>query len=241
MRLAWLHARTSTLELLRYRSFSVPTLLFPTVAFLVFGRRIDAPANVLMAFYAAFAVLGVSFYQFGVGIAAERVLPWFVFVRVLPVPGTARFLARILSALVFGLAAATTLVIAALATTAVELAGDRWLLFAATIALGSVPFALFGIALGYWLTPKGALPLANLLFLGLSYGGGLLSGSEQLPGSVAAISGYLPTRLWGNLLAAAVEGRRWSVPSVGGLLAYAVLFAVVAAAGYRRDEGERFR
>ncbi|MDX6489434.1 MAG: hypothetical protein QOK13_2049, partial [Gaiellaceae bacterium] len=30
MRLAWVHARTSTLELLRYRSFSVPTLLFPS-------------------------------------------------------------------------------------------------------------------------------------------------------------------------------------------------------------------
>jgi ABC-2 type transport system permease protein len=241
VRLAWLHARTATLELLRYRSFSLPTLLFPTVAFLVFGRRVDAPANVLMAYYAAFAVLGVAFYQFGVGIAAERVLPWSALVRVLPVSATVRFAARIMSALAFALASASLLVLVALATTSVNLDVRGWLRFGAVIGLGSVPFALFGIALGYWLSPKGALPTANLLFLGLAYAGGLLGGSAGLPDAIAGISGSLPTRLWGNLLGAAVEGRSWDPRDAVGLVAYAAVFAVAASVGYRRDEGERFR
>ena len=241
MKLAWIHARTSTLELLRYRSFSVPTLLFPSAAFLAFGRRIQAPPNVVMAYYAAFAVMGVAFYQFGVGIAAERVLPWSVLVRVLPVSAAARFAARILSALAFALASASLLVVLALATVSVDLDARGWLRFAAVIALGSVPFALFGIALGYWLTPRGALPVANLLFLGLSYAGGLLSGAGGLPGSVAAVSSYLPTRLWGDLLVAAVQGRSWRAHDVVGLVVYAGAFAAAASLGYRRDEGERFR
>jgi ABC-2 type transport system permease protein len=238
MRLAWLHARTATLELLRYRSFSVPTLLFPTAAYLVFGRRIHAPANVLMSYYAAFAVLGVAFYQFGVGIAAERVLPWTAFVRGLPVSAAARFAARILSALAFALASATLVVVVAVVTTPVHLDSGDWGRFALTIAAGSVPFALFGIALGYWLSPKGALPVANLLFIGLSYAGGLLGTTAGLPG---ALSEWLPTRLWGDLLGAAVEGRAWRLQDVAGLVVYAGAFAAAASLGYRRDEGERFK
>lgn len=241
MRLAWLHARAATLELLRYRSFSVPTLLFPTAAFLLFGRRIDAPATVRMSYYAAFAVLGVAFYQFGVGIAAERATPWSTFLRVLPVSAAARFGGRILSALAFGLASAGIVVIVAVATTSAHLTLRGWALFVLAIAIGSVPFALFGIALGYWLTPRGALPTANILFLGLSYAGGLLSGSGGVPDSFATLSRYLPTRLWGDLLSAAVEGRGWRVFDVLGLTVYAALFAAAATVGYRRDEGERFR
>ena len=237
MRLAWVHARIATLELLRYRSFSAPTLLFPTAAYLVIGRRIHAPANVLMSYYAAFAVLGVAFYQFGVGIAAERVLPWTTFVRVLPVSAAARFAARIMSALAFALASATLVVVVAVVTTPVHLNAGDWGRFGLTIAAGSVPFALFGIALGYWLSPKGALPVANLLFIGLAYAGGLLGTTAGLPG---ALSEWLPTRLWGDLLRAAVEGRGWRLQDVAGLIAYAAAFAAAASLGYRRDEGERF-
>ena len=237
MRLAWLHARIATLELLRYRSFSVPTLLFPTAAYLVFGRRIHASANVLMSYYAAFAVLGVAFYQFGVGIAAERVLPWTTFVRVLPVSAAARFGARIVSALGFALASATLVVVVAVVTTPVHLDAGGWGRFALTIAAGSVPFALFGIALGYWLSPKGALPVANLLFIGLAYAGGLFGTTAGLSG---AVSEWLPTRLWGDLLGAAVEGRPWRLHDVVGLAVYAGAFAAAASIGYRRDEGERF-
>jgi ABC-2 type transport system permease protein len=160
---------------------------------------------------------------------------------VLPVPALARFGGRILSALAFGLASAATVVVVAVATTSVALSGRGWALFVLAIAVGSVPFALFGIALGYWLTPRGALPTANILFLGLSYAGGLLSGGGGVPDSLATLSRYLPTRLWGNLLSAAVEGRGWRAVDVLGLAVYATLFAAAATVGYRRDEGERFR
>jgi ABC-2 type transport system permease protein len=152
----------------------------------------------------------------------------------------ARFAARILAALAFALASAGLLVLLALATISVDLDARGWARFATVIALGSVPFALFGIALGYWLTPKGALPVANLLFLGLSYAGGLLSGAGGLPDFVGAVSSYLPTRLWGDLLVAAVQGQPWRLHDAVGLALYAGAFAAAASVGYRRDEGQRF-
>ncbi len=58
MRLVLLHARAGTLELLRYPAFSVPTLAFPALLFLLFvAPRSDADPNLLLASFAGFAVL----------------------------------------------------------------------------------------------------------------------------------------------------------------------------------------
>lgn len=241
MTLLWTHARVATVELVRYPAFSVPTLLFPTVLFLAWGARADVPAALAAVSYAAFAVVGVAFFQFGVGIAAERASPWQLFLRVLPAPPWVHFGARVVSALAFGLAASALVFAAAVVTTDPDVPPGRWPVLGAVLLLGSVPFALLGIAIGYWLTPRGALPTANLLFLSLTYAGGLLGGAEGLPRVVSAVSDVLPTRLWGGLLGAALGLEPWRAANALGLAGYAVAFAALAAWGYRRDEGERFR
>ena len=104
MRLVLLHARATTLELLRYPAFLVPTLAFPAVFFLFFvAPRTQAAASVEMATFAGFAVIGVAFFQFGVGIAVERASPWETYLRTLPVgPGDAPRGARALGGRVRG-------------------------------------------------------------------------------------------------------------------------------------------
>ena len=241
MSLVWTHARVATVELIRYPAFSLPTLLFPTVLFLAWGARAGVPPALAAVSYAAFAVVGVAFFQFGVGIAAERASPWQLFLRVLPAPPWVHFGARVASALAFGLASSALVVAAAVVTTDPAVPAARWPVLGAVLLLGSVPFALLGIAIGYWLTPRGALPTANLLFLSLTYAGGLLGGADGLPRVVAEVSDLLPTRLWGGLLAAAVGLEPWRPVDAIGLAGYAVGFAGLAAWGYRRDEGERFR
>jgi ABC-2 type transport system permease protein len=241
VRLVWIHARAATTELLRYPSFSVPTMLFPTVLFLAWGSHTGMPPNLALASYAAFAVLGVAFFQFGVGIAAERVSPWHLFLRTLPVSAAVRFSARTASALVFALGSSALLVAVALATTSITLGARAWAEFVAALLVGALPFSLLGIAIGYWLTPRGALPVANILFLGLAYLGGLLAGAREVPTEFDRLSSALPTRLWGELLAASVGSGRWRLAALVGLTAYGAAFALLAAWGYRRDEGERFR
>ena len=220
----------------------MPTLAFPTMFFGFFAvPRPGRDDDLLMASFAAFAVLGVAFFQFGVGIAGERASPWQVYLRTLPVGPAVRFAARILAATVFALASAALVVAAALLATSASLPARRWLELAAVLALGSVPFALLGIAIAYWSTPRGALPLANVLYLGLAYLGGLWTGAQRLPGPVEDVSRALPTRAWENLLGAATGAAPWRARDPLVLAGYAVALAALAAWGYRRDEGTRYR
>jgi ABC-2 type transport system permease protein len=242
MTLTWAHAKAATLELLRFPSFSLPTLAFPASLFLVFGlRRREAGPELVMTSYAALAILGVAFFQFGVGMAAERVSPWHTFLRLLPAPTHVRLGARLASAFGFAFASTTLVCAIAVATTSPRLAATEWLVLLLALVVGGIAFSFLGIALGYWLRPRGALPVANLLFLSLSYAGGMWTAPSHLPSVVAEVSPYLPTRIWGELLAGAVDGPRWELDASAGLLAYGLVFALVAGWGYRRDEGERFR
>ena len=241
MRLVLLHARAATLELLRYPAFSVPTLAFPALFFLLFvAPRSDADPNLLLASFAGFAVLAVAFFQFGVGIASERESPWERFVRTLPLRARVRFAARVLSAAVFGLGSAALVVAAALATTDAGLTAARWGGLAVALALGGIPFALLGIALGYWASPRSALPVANILYLVLSFTGALWTTPAHLPRSLAGLSPFVPTRQFGDVLWGAAQGRLWQPRAWLLLLAWTVVFGALAAWGYRRDEGRRY-
>jgi ABC-2 type transport system permease protein len=241
MKLVVLHARAATLELIRYPAFSVPTLGFPALFFLLFvSPRPDGDENLLLASFAGFAVLAVAFFQFGVGIAAERESPWERYLRTLPLRVRTRFAARVLSASVFGTGSAALVVAVALATTDAALPPARWAALAGALALGSVPFALLGIALGYWASPRGALPLANVLYLVLSFVGALWTTPARLPGSLAGVSRLVPTRQFGDVLRGAAQGQVWRPRDWMLLLAWAVVFAVLATWGYRRDEGRRY-
>lgn len=243
MKLALLHARAMTTELLRLPAYLVPTLAFPTLFFLFFAApHVDASdAGVATALFAGFAVIGVALFQFGIGIANERVSPWETYLRTLPVQPAARFAARVLSAALFGTAAAAVVVGAALVVTPTSLPVARWAELALMLVVGAVPFALLGIALGYLSTPRGALPLANLVYLGLAYGGGLWIRPAELPTAVARVSPFLPTRGFGDALTGIavgvpIQGRAWGV-----LALYTAAFAAIAIWGYRRDEGQRYR
>ena len=242
MTLVLAHARAMTVELLRHPAYLVPTLAFPAVFFLFFaapGRHTDA--DVRMATFAGFAALGVAFFQFGVGIAAERASPWEAYLRTLPVGTGRRLAARVLSAAVFAAASAAVVIAVAVALTPVGLAPIEWIELAAALVAGTAPFALLGVAIGYWAPPRAALPVANLLYLGLAYAGGLWFRPQRLPNAAQQISAVLPTRALADVLAAAAVGaappwRPWIA-----LVGFAAAFAALAAWGYRRDSGRRYR
>jgi ABC-2 type transport system permease protein len=236
-----IHARASTLELLRYPTFSVPTLAFPALFFLLLvAPRADADPDLLLASFAGFAVLAVAFFQFGVGIATERESPWERFLRTLPLRAGIRLAARSLSAILFGLVSAGLVAVVAVATTDAHLTASSWAAVGAGLVLGGIPFVLLGIAVGYWLSPRGALPAANILYLVLSFLGGLWTTPEHLPSSLAEISPFVPTRQFGNVLWGAVEGHLWRPRDWLLLGAWTVAFAILATWGYRRDEGRRY-
>jgi len=242
MTLVVAHARAMTVELVRHPAYLVPTLAFPAVFFLFFAApdsHLDA--DVRMATFAGFAALGVAFFQFGVGIAAERASPWEAYLRTLPVGAGTRLAARVLSAAVFATASAAVVIGVAVALTPVDLSPHEWIELGAALVAGTAPFALLGVAIGYWAPPRAALPLANLLYLGLAYAGGLWFRPQHLPGAARRVSSLLPTRALADVLAAAALGsappwRPWIA-----LVGFGAAFAALAGWGYRRDSGMRHR
>jgi ABC-2 type transport system permease protein len=235
VRLVGAHARAVGLELVRYPAFSIPTLLFPSTLYLVVAGRAPGDGAARLVGFAAIAVLGVAFFQFGVGIANDRTREWERYLRTLPARPATRIAARLVCAVGFAAVSAGAVILAA-AGTGTTVAADRWPLFGGALLAGAIPFALLGIALGYAVHPRAALPLANLLYLPLAYAGGLWGGPRNAPHIPVAV----PTRAWAEALwAAAGAGGSPALP-VLALAAWTVVFAGAAAWFYRRDEGERF-
>jgi ABC-2 type transport system permease protein len=242
MRLALAHARVQIVELVRFPGFSAGTLAFPSVLFVLFGLpRAEKHPELLLASYAAFAVLGVGFFQFGVSGAIERGTPWQAWLRTLPAPPTARIGARVIAALVFTVASVTVVVVVALATTSASLSAVAWIRLVVALFAGSVPFVVLGLAIAYWASPKSALPVANILYILLAYAGGLWTGPGDLPQAVKSISPYTPARQWGDVLWAAVTGKAWHASHWLLLAAYALGFGAIAAWGFARDELQHYR
>jgi ABC-2 type transport system permease protein len=236
MRLLGAQFRAATLELLRYPAFSIPTLIFPGTLYLLVAGRARGEPSVRVAGFAAIAVLGVAFFQFGVGIANDRARSWERYLRTLPARPLTRIAGRVLCALAFAAASAAAVVLAA-AGRGVPPPAARLPALGGTLLLGAIPFALLGIALGYAVRPRAALPLANLLYLPLAYAGGLWSGPQHAP----RVPLVVPTRAWAELLWSAAGAQAWSVGAVGALACWTALFGAAAVWCYRRDEGERFR
>ena len=242
MRLTLLHARAITLELLRYPAFSVPTLAFPALFFLLFvSSREDRNATLLVASFAGFALLAVAFFQFGVGIAAERESPWERFLRTLPVPTW--------------VALAAPVVVRDAVRARVGGPGradgrrdDRRCICRRCVGLRWSP---------RWHSARSrSRSWASRSATGRRHGGpcrwptsstsswrspaGLWTTPANLPSAVASVSPLVPTRQFGNVLWGATEGRLWRPRDWLLLLAWGAAFAALAAWGYRRDEGRRY-
>jgi ABC-2 type transport system permease protein len=238
VKLAAAYVRARTLELARLPAFTIPTVAFPAVLYLAVADRRPGAAAAVMAGFAAIAVLGVSFFQFGVGIASERVSPWERYLRSLPAGPAPRIAGRVGAALLFAACSAGAVLLGGIARTGASLPPVRWAALAAVLVVGAVPFALLGTALGYLVPARAAVPVANVVYVPLAYAGGLWSGPDGHEGGLRLL---IPTRAWAQVVWAAVGAG--SLPAVAPLVlgAWTAVFGALAAWAYRRDEGERFR
>jgi ABC-2 type transport system permease protein len=243
MRIVLAHVKEQTLQHLRAPGYLLPTLAMPGLFYFLFEGQDTEVGLVthLMASYAMWAILGVAFFQFGVGIAEERTTAWERFLRTLPLSAGQRLGGRVLSAAILAVAAAAVVIVEAHLINPVSVAAGRWLPWTLALLGGGVVVAFGGIAMGYWVSRRAAAAVAMLAWLLLAYLGGLWATPGELPSWTEEISPYLPTRLWGEVTWAAVLGQPSALGDWLGLLAYAVGFAILAVWGYRRDQGTSYR
>ncbi len=238
----WL-SRFQIIETLRQPSYLVSTLLLPPMFFGFFAvpniKTIEA-AQFMMGSFSCFAFLGVVMFQFGVAVALDRNSRWSVSLRNLPIHSSAILLSRLLTGLPFAIAAVATVVVSAHLMVDVQFKSDQWMMFLLGVILGGLPFSALGLLIGVLSSPRSVLPIANLIYLPLSFGGGLWLPPNALPASIEKISEILPTRLYGEIVWALIGGKDFKTQDFWGLVLFFVLSLSAAIYFFQKDEGEKF-
>src|SRR5271154_1360976 len=110
--------RYEFLKLMRTRSFSLSTIGFPVMFYVLFGvanRNAVAGsvhiAKYMLAGYACFGLIGATLFGIGVGLAGELAAGWLELKRASPMPASAYLFAKCASAVAFGLIIVTLLTI----------------------------------------------------------------------------------------------------------------------------------
>jgi ABC-2 type transport system permease protein len=235
-------AKYQILETLRQPTYLVTTLAFPPMFFGFFAVpniKDEFAAQFMMGSFACFAFLGVVMFQFGVAIAQERGSHWYNTIRTVPLRPSAVLLARVWSGIPFALLAVLSVVIAAHLTVKVNLPGDRWVPFLGAVLFAGLPFSCLGLLIGVVASPRSALPLANLIYLPMSFGGGLWLPPNALPESLKVIFENLPTRFYGEIVWAQIGAKAVGERNIWGLLICSILALAAATFFYKRDEGAR--
>lgn len=246
LRLTALHTRYQFTETVRVPIAVIGTTVFPALSLLFFvvpQPFADNPvvATAATAQLAVFAVMSVCLFTYGVGVAEDRALPWDGYLRTLPAGPAPRLAGRVLNGVAFALVGLLPLLAIAWLLTPATLSLGRLALGVLALVAAAVPMLGAGLAIGYALSAKAALAVAQLLLLPLSFAGGLFLPPEVFPGWLDAVSTWLPTRAGRDLVVAAVTGAELSATAVPVLIGWSVLTGALAIRAYRRDEGRRFR
>jgi ABC-2 type transport system permease protein len=248
-RIYLLEAKTEVLKAWRLPVYSVFTLAFPLMFYLIFGLTFGGQsagavdvAAYMLATYGAFGVIGASLFGFGVGLASERGQGWMRLKRASPMPPAAYFSAKIVMALLFSLLVVLGLFLLGYFLFGVRLPLQTWGALLGTLLLGALPFCAFGMMLGYLAGPNSAAAVVNLVYLPMAFVSGLWIPLEQLPAFIQNLSPYLPAYHYAQL-ALGTLGVSAGQPAwlhIAALLGFTALFLTVALIAYRRDEGKTY-
>ena len=239
-------ARFELLKLARSRSYLFSMIGFPVVFYLLFGvTNKDAMfhghsiARYLLAGYACFGAMGSSLFGIGAGLAFERGHGWLEMKRASPMPAAAYLLAKLCVSITFGVGITVLLIILGTTLANVHITPVEALHLLLVIAAGVLPFASLGLVVGLLMPSNAAPGVINLIYLPLSFCGGLWMPIETLPHWLQEFAHGLPS-FWFSRLALRTIGYvdgsaliAWAV-----LAGYTVLFLLAAAFIFRRQEAQ---
>ncbi|MBB5234691.1 ABC-2 type transport system permease protein [Deinococcus budaensis] len=235
-----------TLKVARNPALMVPILALPLMLFAFFGwpavGQRDATGQdvgtALLVGFAAYSMMMVGLFSFGVSVATERGSGWLTRLRVTPLTPLALFSAKVVMALLVGLLA-LVLLFAFAAGVGVALPPLTWLALLGRLLLGTLPFVVLGLWIGYAFAPGAAAGVANLILLPVAFASGLFVPLDSLPGFLRTLAPYLPAYHSAGFAQGALRGEA-GLDHALWLMAYTLAFALLALWAYGRDEGRTY-
>ncbi len=239
-------AQYEFLRLLRTRSFAFSVVGFPVVFYLFFGiimnrgQHIGAisVAKYVLASYAVFGMVGAALFGIGVGLAADLAAGWIDLKRASPMPPLTYVLAKCCSAVFFGILIVSLLALLGITLGHVSLTPTEFARMVALTVVGVVPFVCMGLALAL-LVPFNAAPgITNMIYLPMSFCGGLWVPLMFLPHFMQKIAIFMPTYHLGQLMLGAFgyASTGSTLSHWSGLLGFTLLMLGIAGVAMRRLE-----
>ena len=232
-------ARYEFLRLLRTPAFSVPTLVFAPMFYLMFGvllNRGNGPAaSYLMATYTVFGVMGPGLFGFGVGLAMDRERGLLTLKRVQPVPALAPLLAKVGMAMLFAAIIGVMLLALGMMLGGVQMTSSQVALLLCVAVLGVVPFCALGLLVGTLVKGQAAPGMVNLVYLPMAFLSGLWLPLAMLPKVLGGIAPIWPSYHLNTLMQVAAGMRHGGVAlHLLALAGFTAAFLLLAARRLRR-------
>lgn len=216
-------------------SIAMPVGFFALFASLFSGQSTGSDLSVptqMLATFGTFGVVGVALMSPGIGVAEDRERGWLRVKRASPVTVGTTLVAKVTAALPVALSVYVAMSLTALALGQFDTDPMTWLGLAGVLLLGSLPFALLGLAVGFVASGRAAPAILNAVFIPSVIAAGLWMPLEILPTWVQRIAPFLPTYHLGQLGMGMLldEG---VLDHVAALLLTTAVAAVLAAVAYR--------
>jgi len=233
-------------RLVRVPEFAGFSLAFPVILYLFVGTQGGQAGGVAfpkyaLASFAAYAVVNVALFSFGVTVASERGNRIDALLRATPVRPIAPLIAKVLTGLAFAVLALVLLYLAGIFLGGVSITAGELFTLTWRLLAGMVTFMGMGFAFGYLSGPNAAVAVINLVFLPMSFASGIFIPLNVLPPVIRNLGPYLPMYHLGRLAWNAVgvpQEDLWK--SVAWLAGYAVVFLAVTLWAVRREDDRRF-
>lgn len=233
---------TETRRVLRDRQYLLFAIGFPVLIYTFFSQvgvtrgqiaGTDGTAYSMVSM-AAFGAISSTVFL-GSRIAAERRIGWNRHLRITPLRARTYVVVKVLSGLITAVPSAVLVLAAGAAVAGVRLPVLSWPGIVLAFALGVLPFAALGVAIGYATSGDAAQPVAAASYMTLSMLGGLWFPAELMPSWMARTAHILPTYHLADLGWRILAGRPQRVADVLILAAWGAAFVAAAVLLYRRD------
>jgi len=239
-------AKYEFFKYLRLPIYSLSTILFPLMFYILFGLLMNRQGTVnnvsvstyLLATYGTFGVMGASLFANGAGVAAERGLGWMQVKRASPMPPFANFFAKFFVGMVFSSIIELALLTLGIAFGGVHIAPIAAVKLVLTLVIGAIAFCSLGLAIGFLAGPNSAPAVVNMIYLPISFLSGLWVPVDMLPKFLQHVATVLPpyhlAQLALNTIGIGNGGTFWSHWEY--LVGFTLISLGVARLGFQRDE-----
>ncbi len=188
------------LKLLRAKSFSLSTIGFPVMFYVLFGvvnrNAYEGAVHIakyMLGGYACFGLIGTALFGIGVGLAFDISAGWLELKRASPMPISAYLFAKCASAAAFGLIVVAVLTLVATGFGGVHLTASEFAKMLGLTVIGSTCFASMGLLLALLVPSNAAAGIVNLIYLPMSFLSGLWIPIRFLPHWLQSFAPALPT------------------------------------------------